>query len=126
MPYSRIQQYGIAFIGLPAHLEQNIGTTPRKPALYGSAKHRELWQSFYMWSLGNNLLVNSPTDANPVALEPISDLVSSSFNSNSSILNPSSDSLRSNSVSMASVSNPFTSNLNVSCSLYSNSLVLNP
>ncbi|XP_028409274.1 uncharacterized protein LOC114531870 [Dendronephthya gigantea] len=83
MPYSKIQEYGIAFIGLPAHLEIDIGTTPRKPALYGSAQRRELWQSRNAWSLtitsSSNLISNAHTDAGHSALQSISDPVVSNY-----------------------------------------------
>ena len=115
MPYSKIPEYGIAFIGLPPHLEQDIGSTPRKPALYGSAQRRELWQSRDVWSLTNNLPTNLPADVSPSAIEPVSGLVSSSLHSSSSILHSSSD----------SVTNPLTSNPVVSSSLNSSASILN-
>jgi hypothetical protein len=78
MPYSKLNEYGIVFKGLPNNLEDEIGKTPRKPALYGSAQRRELWQCRNSWSFTSDTLSSKFH-----AIDPLASSLPSSINSDS-------------------------------------------
>ncbi len=69
MPYSKLNVYGIVFKELPNNLEDEIGKTPRKPALYGSAQRRELWQCRNSWF--SHLILSLRNFTLPILLLPV-------------------------------------------------------